>query len=83
MSLKAVSYFSVNVRVNTNVQFQNLFIKCNTSEVFLYPLQEMVRVSLDVEPAYTEAKKSYENMGSNHSLELKPKMLYINFTIIC
>lgn len=61
----------MNVRVNTNVQFQNLFIKCNTSEVSLYPLQEMVRFSLDVEPAYAEANKSYESMGSNHSLELK------------
>lgn len=47
-SLKAVSYFSVIVRVNTTVRFQNLFIKCNTSEVSLYPLQEMVRFSLEV-----------------------------------
>lgn len=30
----------------------------------------MVRFSLDVEPAHTELKKkSYENMGSNHSLD--------------
>lgn len=57
-SLRALSYFSANVRVNTNVLFQNLFIKCNTSEVSLYPLQEMVRFSLDVEPAHTEVNKS-------------------------
>lgn len=57
-SLKEVSYFSVNMRVNTNVQFQNLFIKCNTSEVSLYPLQGIVRFSLEVEPAYTEDNKS-------------------------
>lgn len=82
-SLRAGSYFSVNVRLNTNVQFQNLFLKCNTSEVSLYHLQEMVRFSLHVEPAYTEANKSYENMGSSRSLELKPKMLHANFTIIC
>jgi len=71
----------VNVRVNANVQFQNLFIKCNTSEV--YPLQEMVRFSLDEEPTYTEANKSYENTGSNHSLELKPELLHTNFIITC
>lgn len=65
------------------MRFQNLFIKCNTSEVSLYSLQETVRFSLDVEPAYTEANKSYENMGSNRSLELKTKLLHINFTVIC
>lgn len=30
-SYKALSCFSVNVRVNANVPFQNLFIKCNAS----------------------------------------------------
>lgn len=66
---KWVSYFPVNVRVNTNVPFQDLFIKFNTSGVSLYPLWEMVRFSIEVESAYTEANKSYENMGSNHSLQ--------------
>lgn len=59
----------MNVRVNTNVPFQDLFIKFNTSGVSLYLLQEMVRFSVEVESAYTEANKSYENMGSNHSLQ--------------
>lgn len=80
---KWVSYFPVNVRVNTNIPFQDLFIKSNTSGVSLYPLQEIVRFSIEVEPAYTEANKSYENMGSNHSLEFKKNCYIINFTLIC
>lgn len=81
-SLKAVSYFSVNVRVNTNVQFQNLFIKCNTSEVSLSSSRNGEIFFRGKNLLTLKPIKVMKIMGLNHSLELKTKLLHINFTII-